>query len=60
MAHRTLKLGYSQLVERLNRFPQGVAPSKLLNKILQILFSEKEAEEGLELLQSAYEHNRHF
>lgn len=44
MAHHTLKFGYSQLVERLNRFPQGAAPSKLLDKILQILFSEKEAE----------------
>jgi len=44
VAHHTLKFGYSQLVERLNRFPQGAAPSKLLDKILQILFSEKEAE----------------
>jgi len=44
MAHRTLHLGYSRLVERLNRFPQGAPPSDLLNKILSILFSEKEAE----------------
>ncbi len=43
MAHRTLKSGYSNLVERLNRFPQGAPPSELLNKILKILFSEREA-----------------
>jgi ferredoxin len=44
MAHHTLKSGYSNLVERLNRFPQGAPPSELLNKILKILFREKEAE----------------
>jgi ferredoxin len=44
MAHHTLKSGYSQLVERLNRFPQGAPPSELLNKILKILFSEREAD----------------
>ena len=44
MAHRTIKSGYSQLVKRLNRFPQGAPPSPLLNKILKILFKEKEAE----------------
>jgi ferredoxin len=43
MAHNTLKSGYSRLVERLNRFPQGAPPSHLLDKILQILMSEKEA-----------------
>lgn len=43
MAHITLKSGYSKLVERLNRFPQGAPPSRLLDKILQILMSEKEA-----------------
>ena len=43
MAHRTLKNSYSSLVERLNKFPQGVAPSKTLYKILSMLFSEKEA-----------------
>ena len=43
MAHSTLKSGYSRLVERLNRFPQGAPPSHLLDKILQILMSEKEA-----------------
>jgi ferredoxin len=43
LAHHTLKTAYSQLVERLNRFPQGAPPSELLFKILKILFSEKEA-----------------
>lgn len=43
MAHHTIKNGYSDLVERLNRFPQGAPPSDLLNKILKILFSKKEA-----------------
>ncbi len=44
MAHLTLKTAYSDLVDRLNRFPQGAPPSELLNKILQVLFSEKEAQ----------------
>lgn len=45
MAHQHLiQTGYSQLVERLNRFPQGATPSELLNKILAILFHQKEAE----------------
>ena len=44
MAHHTLKSGYAQLSERLNRFPQGAPPSELLFSILEILFSEKEAE----------------
>jgi ferredoxin len=44
MAHRRIKSGYSKLVERLNRFPQGAPPSELLNKILTILFSEREAD----------------
>jgi len=44
MAHHTVKAGYSRLVERLNRFPQGAPPSELLFKILKMLFSEKEAE----------------
>jgi len=43
MAHHTLKSDYSKLAERLNRFPQGAPPSKLLFKILSMLFSEKEA-----------------
>ncbi len=44
MAHHTIKSSYSQLVDRINRFPQGAPPSKLLNQILKLLFSEKEAE----------------
>ena len=44
MAHHTVKSGYSRLVERLNRFPQGAPASELLFKILAMLFSEKEAE----------------
>ncbi len=43
MSHTTLKSGYRELVERLNRFPQGAPPSDTLYKILQILFSEREA-----------------
>jgi ferredoxin len=43
MAHHTLKNSYSSLAERLNKFPQGAPPSKLLFKILSMLFSEKEA-----------------
>jgi hypothetical protein len=43
MAHHTLKSGYAELTERLNRFPQGVTPSELLQKILSILFTERDA-----------------
>jgi ferredoxin len=43
MAHATLKSGYSSLVERLNRFPQGAPPTDLLYKILAVLFREDEA-----------------
>jgi NAD-dependent dihydropyrimidine dehydrogenase PreA subunit len=44
MAHNTIKSGYSRLVDRLNRYPEGAPPSELLHKILKILFREKEAE----------------
>ena len=44
MSHTSLKSGYTELVERLNHFPQGAPPSETLNKILKILFSEREAE----------------
>ncbi len=44
MAHRTTRSGYQELVERLNRFPQGAPPSELLYRILEMLFSEREAE----------------
>ena len=43
MAHHTLKSAYGALTERLNRFPQGAPSSALLEKILAILFSEREA-----------------
>ena len=43
MAHHTVKSSYSRLVERLNRYPQGTPPSKVLYQILAMLFSEKEA-----------------
>jgi ferredoxin len=44
MAHHTVKQGYRELVERINRFPQGAPPSELLYQILEMLFSEREAE----------------
>jgi ferredoxin len=44
VAHHINKTGYSKLIDRLNKYPQGAPPSHLLNKILSILFSEKEAE----------------
>jgi ferredoxin len=44
MSHLTLKQGYTELVDRLNRFPQGAPPSDTLYQILQILFSEREAQ----------------
>jgi len=43
MGHYTARSGYEQLVERLNRFPQGAPPSETLYKILGILFDEEEA-----------------
>jgi len=44
MAHTTLKPGYHNLIDRLNRVPQGAPPSDLLYRILEMLFSEREAE----------------
>jgi ferredoxin len=44
MSHVTLRSGYTELVERLNRFPQGAPPSETLYKILKVLFSEREAQ----------------
>ncbi len=44
MAHHTVKQGHMDLVERINRFPQGAPPSDLLYRILEMLFSEREAE----------------
>ncbi len=43
MAHLVNRSGYSKLVERLNRFPQGAPPSDLLFRILKLLFTETEA-----------------
>jgi len=43
MSHVTLRSGYAELVDRLNRFPQGAPPSDTLYKILSILLSEREA-----------------
>jgi ferredoxin len=43
VAHATARSGYRDLVERLNRFPQGAPPSDLLYRILALLFTEREA-----------------
>jgi ferredoxin len=43
MAHRTARSGYERLTERLNRFPQGAPPARLLFEILKVLMSEREA-----------------
>ncbi|WP_024955718.1 4Fe-4S dicluster domain-containing protein [Sulfurospirillum arcachonense] len=43
MSHHTIKSGYTQLYERLNKFPQGAPSSDTLYKILELLFSPKEA-----------------
>jgi len=43
VAHATARSGYRELVERLNRFPQGAPPSDLLYRILALLFTEREA-----------------
>jgi ferredoxin len=43
MSHLTHRSGYAELVDRLNRFPQGAPASESLYRILQILFSEQEA-----------------
>ena len=44
MGHIVEHSAYQRLTERLNRFPQGAPPSKLLTKILMVLFKEKDAE----------------
>jgi ferredoxin len=44
MSHHSVKNAYKKLEERLNRFPQGAPPSDTLYKILEILFSKREAE----------------
>src|SRR5512137_439346 len=44
MAHHGSRSVYDRLTERLNRFPQGAPPSESLHRILQLLFSEREAD----------------
>ena len=44
MGHITARKGYDQLINRLNKFPQGAPPKESLYKILNILFDEREAE----------------
>jgi ferredoxin len=44
MSHVSMKSGYTELADRLNRFPQGAPPSDTLYKILAVLFSEREAQ----------------
>jgi ferredoxin len=46
---KTAASGYDHLVERLNRFPQGVPPSETLYEILGLLFTEREAERVAQL-----------
>jgi len=43
MAHHTSRAVYDRLTERLNRCPQGAPPAESLFRILEILFSEREA-----------------
>ena len=43
MGHHRSRSVYDRLTERLNRFPQGAPPAESLFRILQILFSEREA-----------------
>jgi ferredoxin len=43
MAHQAARTGYDKLVKRLNKYPQGAPPAKLLFEILKMLMSEKEA-----------------
>lgn len=44
MAHRTPRSSYQELSKRLNRYPQGAPPSRLLYQILAILFNAEEAD----------------
>jgi len=44
MSHHARKSGYLQLIDRLNKFPQGAPQAPLLLKILSVLFSEQDAE----------------
>jgi ferredoxin len=44
VSHLTLRSGYTEFADRLNRFPQGAPPSDSLYKILSVLVSEREAQ----------------
>lgn len=44
MSHITARKSYEQLLTRLNKYPQGAPPSESLYKILEMLFSKREAE----------------
>ncbi|MCP4680632.1 MAG: 4Fe-4S dicluster domain-containing protein [Deltaproteobacteria bacterium] len=44
MAHRTTRTEYKKLINRINRHPQGAPETELLYRILQMLFSKKEAD----------------
>jgi ferredoxin len=44
MGHLSTRDGYRRLADRLNRFPQGAPLSERLFRILEILFSPREAE----------------
>lgn len=46
MGHLTTKDAYKSLEERINWFTQGAPASETLYKILQVLYTEKEAEMG--------------
>ena len=43
MGHLTTRDAYKNLEERINWFTQGAPPSETLYKILQVLYTEKEA-----------------
>ena len=43
MGHVTTRDAYKNLEERINWFTQGAPPSETLYKILQVLYTEKEA-----------------
>lgn len=43
MGHLTTRDAYKNLEERINWFTQGAPPSDTLYKILQVLYTEKEA-----------------
>ncbi|MDX2438461.1 MAG: hypothetical protein QNL88_15620 [Acidobacteriota bacterium] len=44
LAHHTVRKAYLELADRINRFPQGAPQTDLLLRILELLFSRREAE----------------